>query len=110
MNDPDNCPKCGVGWWGGNIIDSWKEMRKAGKAYVGVSDAELDERMKECYSPPYRWRREIGIEYCLTKEDYDGISEYRCPDCNTRFGRWTGTIIPDGYIESRFGKKGHVKG
>lgn len=109
MKDPDNCPKCGISWWGDSILESWKALRDKGEAYVGKTDAELEQYMKDSYAPPYRWRREIGIEYMLTNEDYDGISEYKCPDCHTRFGRWTGTEIPEGYLESQYGKRGHVK-
>ena len=51
----------------------------------------------------------IGIEYdWTTRESYDGISEWECPACGSRRGRWTGEKIPDGYVESRFGQRGVV--
>lgn len=44
----------------------------------------------------------IGIEYRLTPEDYDGISEWRC-DCGYRVGRWSGLELQEGFIEKRWG-------
>ncbi len=52
-----------------------------------------------------------GVEYGYpSSESYDGVSEYACPDhsCGYRIGRWTGEEIPEGYVESRFGTRGHV--
>lgn len=44
-----------------------------------------------------------------SKEQYDGISEYRCLNCGYRQGRWSGQKLKDGYIESVFNKRGMVK-
>ena len=52
----DNCPHCGV-------------------SLIGE---EIPEDIRQHYSPPYVWRREIGMEY---PEKYDGIWEWKCPDC-----------------------------
>lgn len=47
----------------------------------------------------------IGIEYSYDSPDhYDGISEYCCPDCGRREGRWTGKVLRDGESEPLFGK------
>ena len=36
--------------------------------------------------------RIIGVEYPGgTKDHYDGVSEWRCPNCGIRVGRWSGT-------------------
>lgn len=46
----------------------------------------------------------IGVEYHYGHKDrYDGISEWRCPDCGTRTGRWSGRTLRDGESEPRFG-------
>lgn len=58
----DNCPKCKVSFIGDPI--------------------PLFQR--EHYSPPYNWRREIGIE---VPSIYDGCCAYRCPDCGHEFPR-----------------------
>ncbi len=52
----------------------------------------------------------MGIEYGYpSKEQYDGISEWSCIKCGYRQGRWSEEELKDGYIESRFNKKGQVK-
>jgi hypothetical protein len=47
-----------------------------------------------------------GVEYALTSEDYDGVSEWNCIDCRYRQGRWTGQELKDGFIEPRYGRGG----
>jgi len=88
----DNCPKCGVSWDGGSILEAFIKQRENGsKYYLGKSDSEIEEDMKKHYSPPYRWRREIGIELAYDHpKHYDGISYWQCPDCKTTFNRFTG--------------------
>lgn len=34
---------------------------------------------------------------------YDGISEIRCEDCGTRFGRWSEKELKDNEMERRWG-------
>ena len=47
----------------------------------------------------------IGIEYSHDHpEHYDGISEWQCPNCKLRLGRWTNKRLRDGEIEHRMGK------
>ncbi len=55
----DRCPKCNANFDGGPI----------------------PEEIREHYPPPYRWSRKIGIS------DGDDIYEWRCPDCEHRWGR-----------------------
>ena len=89
----DNCPKCNSSWIGGSILEEFLKQRdnaKEGGYRFGWTDEQVEESMKECYSPPYVWKREIGIEIL---GQYDGISRYLCPDCNTQFDRWTGKEI-----------------
>lgn len=46
----------------------------------------------------------IGVEYDYDHpEHYDGVSEWRCPRCSRREGRWTGRALTDGASEPRFG-------
>lgn len=89
----DSCPKCNSSWIGGSILEEFLKQRdnaKEGGYRFGWTDEQVEESMKNCYSPPYVWKREIGIEIL---GQYDGISRYRCPDCNTQFDRWTGKEI-----------------
>lgn len=49
--------------------------------------------------------RRIAVEYSYdSKNHYDGISEFQCPDCGRREGRWTGRVLEDGESEPPFGK------
>ena len=63
MDHYGNCPECGVSWDGG----------------------EIPEKDRECYAPPYRFSRLIGIEY---PHRYDGVWEWECPDCKKKFPRF----------------------
>lgn len=48
----------------------------------------------------------IGVEYDNTHpEHYDGVSEYHCGECKTRWGRWTGSILQEGESELRYGSR-----
>jgi len=86
------CPKCGSDWDGGSILETFIKQREDGiKCWQGKSDEQIEKEMKESYSPPYRWGREIGIELAY---DYDGVSYWQCPDCNTTFNRFTGVEEP----------------
>ena len=56
-----------------------------------MTDEEIEKDMKEKYSPPYRWGREVGIELSWDHPNhYDGVSYWQCPDCNATFNRFTG--------------------
>lgn len=54
----NNCPKCASSWIGG----------------------EIPENIREHYSPPYVWKREIGIDG-ERLGIYDGVVALMCPDC-----------------------------
>lgn len=46
----------------------------------------------------------IGVEYAYGHpQRYDGISEWLCPDCGYREGRWSGKALAEGESELRFG-------
>ena len=86
-----DCPKCESSWDGGSILDTFIAQRDKGEYFVGKTDSEIEEYIKQSYAPPYRWGREIGIElpYGHPKR-YDGVSYWQCPDCKTTFNRFTG--------------------
>ena len=44
--------------------------------------------------------RVIGVEY---EGGYDGISEWNCPDCGYREGRWSGRELVGDEREARYG-------
>lgn len=48
----------------------------------------------------------VLIEYDYTHpEHYDGWSEIRCLDCNSRVGRWSNTVLEGDEYEYRYGKR-----
>jgi hypothetical protein len=50
--------------------------------------------------------RLISVEYAHeSPERYDGVSEWRCPDCDYREGRWTGRRLWGRQTEPRFGER-----
>ena len=50
------------------------------------------------------YSRVVGVEYPYGHKDrYDGVSEWRCPDCGTREGRWTGEVLTGDATEPRHG-------
>lgn len=97
------CPSCKASWDGGSILETFLKQRdqaKPGGFRYGWTDEEVEKDMKECYSPPYRWGREIGIELAYDHPlHYDGVSYWECPDCKTTFNRFTGEMeeIPNGH-------------
>lgn len=80
-----NCPACGVSWQGN----------------------EIPKESQELFGGDH-FSRVIGVEYSIDVPQiyrYDGISEYRCPDCKARFSRWTGERLKDGEYAPRYGKE-----
>lgn len=75
----NNCPKCNSNWIGG----------------------EIPEDIREHYSPPYHWKREIGIDGIYVGI-YDGVVAIMCPDCKEVMPRnnqpW-GLEMFDKYLE-----------
>lgn len=86
------CPKCNSNWDGGSIVDTFIKQRDEGSTYwKGKSDEEIEQYVKDSYSEPYRWGREIGIGLAYDHpKHYDGVSYWQCPDCKTTFNRFTG--------------------
>lgn len=92
------CPKCGSNLDGGSIVETFIAQRNDASTednyiWKGMSDEQIEECVKECYSEPYRWGREIGIELPYDHPNhYDGVSYWQCPDCGATFNRFTGKM------------------
>lgn len=82
VSELNECPNCGTNW-------------------VGQEIPEADRELFGNYT--HFQRGPIGVEYRSTTEDYDGVSEWECPDCKTRWGRWTGKVLKEGELEPRYG-------
>jgi hypothetical protein len=65
--DTKQCPKCNASWVAG----------------------EIPEQDREAFGGKTHFSHLLGIE----TEEYDGISEWMCPFCKTRWSRWTGKEI-----------------
>lgn len=51
----------------------------------------------------------IGRQYRGTSEDWDGVSEWNCAICGTRWGRWTKRVLQAGDIEPRYGEAKRIR-
>jgi hypothetical protein len=49
-------------------------------------------------NPTTHYSRVIGVEY---QGGYDGVSEWVCPDCGCREGRWSGKVLTGDEKEGR---------
>lgn len=79
------CPECGADWCSGDIFD----VLRAQDWCKNKSDAELQEYIRQCYAPPYKFSRIVGIEYAYDHpQHYDGVSEWMCPDCKHKWPRF----------------------
>ena len=48
----------------------------------------------------------IAVQYAWDEpEHYDGVSEWLCPACELRIGRWTGRELKEGEVEPRYGRE-----
>jgi len=84
------CPECGSSWDGGSMIETFIKQREEGyKVWAGMSDADIEAYVKESYSEPYRWGRQIGI----TDMGTDRTEFVACPDCKAMFERFGGKKI-----------------
>lgn len=82
LDDMTNCPQCNADWNGGDIF----ETLRAQDWCKDKSDDELRAYIQNAYAPPYRFSRLVGIE---CRGGYDGVSFWECPDCKTRWDRFT---------------------
>ncbi len=90
LADSRYCPKCDADWRSSEI-----PRESLAKGYYGHEspcerkrawDADYSESTP-CTCPPRFFSRLVGIEI---PGKYDGVSEWMCPDCETRWDRWTG--------------------
>lgn len=76
------------------LVDSYLSARAAG----GKMN-RLDKKCDKCGAKDW-----ICVQYAYPHPDrYDGVSEIRCQQCGTRYGRWTDRILEIGESEPPFG-------
>jgi hypothetical protein len=105
LNADRHCDGCGADLQGAPIPESSLhnynrgpdgELILSAKEYAKVRDRIENETT--------HFSQVIGVEYDYTSpERYDGVSEWRCPRCGRREGRWTGKVLAEGEFEKRFG-------
>jgi hypothetical protein len=79
------CPECNANWDGGDIF----EILRTQDWCKDKSDEELRAYITQCYAPPHRFSRLIGVELAYDHPDhYDGVSYWECPDCHYQFPRF----------------------
>ena len=91
IRDLTQCPSCKSSWDAGDI---YEELRKS-QHYKNLTDAEVKKAASSygwTEENPKSFSRLIGIE---VMGKYDGISYWKCPDCNTYWDRWTNEIVTD---------------
>lgn len=88
------CPSCGADMQGAPIPEEHRHN------YCPLDTPP--EKVSEV--APAHYSRLIGVEYAYGSPNrYDGVSEWLCPDCGYREGRWTGRELAEGESEPRFG-------
>lgn len=92
LPNQNTCPKCGSDWDGGSIVETFIKQREEGNLFwKDKTNEDIELIVKETYSPPYRWDRKIGVELSWDHPKHiDGISYWKCPDCDALFDRFTG--------------------
>lgn len=83
--DHYKCPECGVSWVGDEIPEESRNL------YGGSTHFKMNV---------------IGMEYghdAPPGYQYDGVSEWQCTACRTRWGRWTLKKLAPGELEERYG-------
>lgn len=87
------CPKCNAEWRASQI-----PVESVEKGYYG--HREPCEKKREwdndwnsetpCTCPPRYYSHLVGVEFPYDHpEHYDGVSQWMCPSCGTRWNRWT---------------------
>jgi hypothetical protein len=97
LKDDKKCDGCGADLRGAEIPEENLhfynhgpngELIHSAEEYAAVRDQIKDETT--------HFSRVIGVEY---QGGYDGVSEWRCPDCGRREGRFSGKVLEDGETE-----------
>lgn len=86
ISDLKECPECKASWDGGDIYQYFRNSSK----YSDKTDEEIEDIVSSygwTKENPKRFSKLIGIEVLGR---YDGISYWKCPECETIWDRFTG--------------------
>lgn len=96
-----SCPNCGADLRGDPIPEESLHFYNNGPRGELIHSAEEYTAVRaQIEDETTHYRRVIGVQY---RSGYDGVSEWLCPDCGCREGRWSGRILVDDELEPRFG-------
>lgn len=83
--DLDKCPHCDA---------EWKYEFK-----------HPDDEKSSVAGQTRTYSRLIGLQYSYDDPNhYDGVSEWVCPDCRIRWGRWSMKVLKEDESERRYGE------
>ena len=90
--DDANCPECGADWNASEIPRVYLAKGHYGHQPPCTKLREWDEGydpLALCECPVRYYSRLIGVEL----PHYDGVSLWLCPDCGTKWDRFTGKKV-----------------
>jgi hypothetical protein len=101
LADAKDCPGCGSNLDGEPIPEELLHCYNRGPDGELIhSEEEYAAVRDQIENETTHYSRVIGVEY---QGRYDGISEWVCPDCGRREGRWSGKVLGEGETEERYG-------
>lgn len=112
----DECPECGSVWsyyvtcdkCGGTGANSDGEACANHSCAYNPESGKCDgEHTAHCCQDGQRgpFKRVVGVQYTHdSPQHYDGVSEWLCPACDARWGRWSGRRLRANELEPRFGE------
>lgn len=112
--DLDACPECSAKWHYFSVCTKCAGTGEIdNKPCTNHSCFVYEGKKTSCYAHCCGFKKKghigpfsklIGVEYPYDMpEHYDGVSEWECPFCHTRWGRWTGRVLTGDEYEPRYG-------
>ena len=86
---PTNCPHCNINWYQSNSIYKYFLSQGYSPEQARESASLFGDTPEH---PKHFGANIVGIELSGV---YDGISQWKCTNCNTIFDRWTMQPIKD---------------
>lgn len=99
----DKCDGCGADLRGAPIPEENLHFYNHGPNGELIHSAEEYAAVRgQIENETTHFSRVVGVEYDYDcPERHDGVSEWRCPDCGRREGRFSGNVLVDGELERR---------
>jgi hypothetical protein len=99
LADDKKCDGCGADLRAGAIPEDILHCYNSGPNGEFLATVEdYRDIADQLTNPTTHYSRVIGVEY---QGGYDGVSEWACPDCGRREGRFSGKVLEDDEEEAR---------